>query len=139
MNEVAELERVADEKDRGVVADQIPIAVGGIELHRKAAGVADGIRRAFLAAHLRKADEHIRLLADGRKHPRPAVARYIVGNSEGAVSAGPFRVDHPLRDAFPVEVRHFFNQLEVLHQRWPTRPGGQRVLVVANRNPGGSR
>ncbi len=49
MNEVAELQRIANEKHRGVVADYVPVAFFGVELERKPPGVPFGVGRAFLA------------------------------------------------------------------------------------------
>ena len=37
MIEVGEAQRIAEEEDRRVVADQVPISLLGIEFHRKAA------------------------------------------------------------------------------------------------------
>src|SRR5882672_2241974 len=50
MNEVAELQRIANEKHRGVVADHVPVAFFGVELERKTPGVAFGVGGALLAA-----------------------------------------------------------------------------------------
>jgi hypothetical protein len=47
--EVGEAQRVAEEKHRRVVADEIPVAVLGVELQRSAADVALCIRRTALA------------------------------------------------------------------------------------------
>jgi hypothetical protein len=40
VDDVRELDRVADEGDREVVADEVPVAVFGVELDGEAAGVA---------------------------------------------------------------------------------------------------
>lgn len=40
VDQVGELDRVLDEEDRDVVADQVPVAFAGVELHREAANVA---------------------------------------------------------------------------------------------------
>ena len=45
VDDVRELDRIADEEHREVVADEIPVAVLGIELHREAARVAGRPRR----------------------------------------------------------------------------------------------
>ena len=47
-DEMAELERVADEEDRGVVADDVVVALGAVELERPAARVAPGVWAAAL-------------------------------------------------------------------------------------------
>jgi len=55
MDEVWELHGVAHEKNRRVVAHQIPVALFGVELESKTAHVAPGIGIALLAGHLGKA------------------------------------------------------------------------------------
>ena len=45
VDHVRELDRVPDEEHRQVVADEVPVAVLGLELHREAAGVAGRPRR----------------------------------------------------------------------------------------------
>ena len=47
MDEVGEFHRILDEEDRDIVADEIPIAFLGVELHREAAHVACEVERAF--------------------------------------------------------------------------------------------
>ena len=72
VDQVGELHRVLDEEDRDVVADQVPVALVGVELHREAAHVARGVGRAALAEHGREAHEHRRLLAGLARRSRPA-------------------------------------------------------------------
>lgn len=43
VNKVGELDSILDEKDRHVVANQVPITLLGVELRSKAADVADSI------------------------------------------------------------------------------------------------
>ena len=40
VDDVGKLDRVLDEEDRDVVADEVPVAFLGVELHREAAHVA---------------------------------------------------------------------------------------------------
>ena len=75
VDQVGKLHRVLDEEDRDVVADQIPVALVGVELHREAAHVARGVGRAALAEHGREADEDRRLLAGLGEERRPRVLR----------------------------------------------------------------
>ena len=46
VDEVGELDAVPDEEHRDVVADEIEVALGRVELRREAADVADGVGRA---------------------------------------------------------------------------------------------
>ena len=56
--EVGEAQRIAEEEHRRVVADDVPVAFLGVELHREAADVALGVGRAALAGDGREAHEH---------------------------------------------------------------------------------
>ena len=64
MDQVGELDRVLDEEHRDVVADQVPVALLGVELDGEAAHVARRVDRACAAGDRREAGEYRRLLAD---------------------------------------------------------------------------
>src|SRR5260370_17279462 len=64
MDEVREFERVADKEYRRVVADDVPIALFGIETQRKPAPVALGVGGTALAGDAGEAQELLGLLAD---------------------------------------------------------------------------
>lgn len=49
VNEAREENRVADKEDGRVIADQIPDALVGVELHCEAPGIASGISRTALS------------------------------------------------------------------------------------------
>ena len=63
VDQVGELHRVLDEEHRDVVADEVPVAFVGVELHGEAAHVARGVGGAALARHGGEAHEHRRALA----------------------------------------------------------------------------
>jgi hypothetical protein len=50
-DEIRELQRIAQEEHRGVVADDVVVALGGAKLQREAARVAPGVWAAALAGH----------------------------------------------------------------------------------------
>src|SRR3546814_20559864 len=58
VDEIGEFHRVLDEKDRDIVADEVPVAAVGIELDRKTAHIARGVDRPRAAGDGRKANEH---------------------------------------------------------------------------------
>ena len=58
VNQIREFHRVLNEKNRNVVADQIPIALVGIELYSETSHIAHGIGRAPFANDGREADEN---------------------------------------------------------------------------------
>jgi hypothetical protein len=63
VDEVGELDGVLDEEHRDVVADEIPVALLGVELDREAAHVAGRVDAARAAGHGGEAGEDRRLLA----------------------------------------------------------------------------
>ena len=63
VDQVGELDRILDEEDRDVVADEVPVAFLGVELHGEAAHIAREIAGAFVAGNRREAHEGGRLLA----------------------------------------------------------------------------
>ena len=67
VNQIRKLHRVLDEEHRDVVADEIPVALVGVELHGEAAHVARGVGRAALADDGREAHEHRRALPASAK------------------------------------------------------------------------
>ena len=128
--EVRELERVAQEEDRRVVADEVPVALFGVELHGEAADVALGVGRAALAGHGGEAHEHLGLLADGREDLGLGVAGDVVGDGEGAVGARALGVHPALGDHLAVEVGELLQEPDVLEQGRPAAARGHDVLVV---------
>ncbi len=63
VDEVRELDRVTDEEDAQVVADQVPVAVLGVELDREAARVARRLRGVTPAGDRGEAQGHVGALA----------------------------------------------------------------------------
>ena len=137
VDEVGELQRVADEEDRGVVADEVVVAVLGVELHRETPWVTGGVGRALRTGDRGEADEDLGLLADLGEEFAWVYSRDVLGHLEGAAGADADRVHHPLRDPLAVEVRELFQQVVVLQQHRPAGARGLRVLVVGYRRTGG--
>ena len=109
-DEVRELHRVADEEDRGVVADEVVVALGRVELQREAARVAPGVGGALLAGDGGEAREHLGRRA--RLEQRGlGVRRHVLGRLEHAERARALGVHVALRDALAVEVRHLVQEV----------------------------
>jgi hypothetical protein len=117
MHQVGELHGVLDEEHRDVVADEIPVALIGVELHRESANIASRVGRAPLAEDRREAHKDRRLLAYLREERRPRDIRERLGALEETVGRRPARVDDALGNALVVEVRDLFAEDEVLEQR----------------------
>ena len=67
VNEIGELERIAHEEHRCVVAHHVPVAFLRVELQREAARVARRVGGAHLSGHGGKTREHFAAIADFRK------------------------------------------------------------------------
>ena len=132
-DEVGELDRVAHEEHRRVVADDVPVALVRIEFQREAAHVALGIRRAALAGDGREAQERFRLLADLGEDLGLGISGDVVGDGQRAIGRRAFGMNHALRDALPVLVRELLDQLVILEQQRAARAGRQAVLVIGDR------
>ena len=132
MDEVRKLHRVLNEEDRDVVADQIPDAFVGIELHREPADVARRVGRAALADHRGEADEDRRALAGFGEDRRRANLGHRAMALEIAVRPRAARVDDALGDPLVIEVGDLLTEDEVLQQRRPTQASLERALVVGD-------
>src|SRR5699024_6443167 len=86
-NEMREFHRIAHEKDRRIVSDEIVISLVGVKLHRKAAHIAPGIGAALFAGNRRETNEHIRTRA-GLEQRRLRVGRYVLGDFQDAERSG---------------------------------------------------
>ena len=132
MDQVGELHRVLDEEDRDVVADEVPVPLVRVELHREAADVARGVGRSAFAEDGRKADEYRRLLAGFREQRGARVLFERLVALEVAVRRRPSGVHDALGNPLVIEVGDLLAEDEVLEQRRPAQAGLERVLVVAN-------
>ncbi len=132
MDEVGEFQRIADEEDRRVVADQIVIALLRIEFEGEAARIAHHVGRAALQRHCRETQKHIGALAHGAEELRPGPVAAFPGDFEIAVGARPARVHDPLGDALAVETRQLLDQIVVLHQHRAGQARGLRTLIIGH-------
>ena len=120
MVEIRELERVAQEEDRRVVADHVPVAFLGVELDREAADIALGIGRAAFASHCGEAGEQFGLLADLREDLGLGVFGDVMGDGESAVGARALGMHATLGNYFAVEMGEFLQEPHIL-QHAPAR------------------
>ncbi len=116
-DEVLELARVTYEEDRRIVADQIVVAVLGVELDRETTRVADRVSAAKLPGHGGEPDEHVGALAHLGEERGPGVPGDLRGHLEIAVRAAPFGVNNALGHPLPVELRHLLEQIVILKQQ----------------------
>ena len=129
MDEVGKLDRILNEKHRDVVADQVPIALAGVEFNREAAHVARGINRAGTARHGGKAGEHRRAGALGEQRRLGEIGN-ILSRLEIAMRRRAAGMDDALGNALVIEVEDFLAHDKVLQQHRPARARFQLVLVI---------
>ena len=124
VDEVGKLEPVADEEHRGVVSDDVVVALRRVELHREAAHVAPGVRAALLARDAREALESFGRRA--RLEDRClGVGRHVSGHSEGSERPTALGVHDALRDALPIELGKFLDQVTVVQCGHAVVSGGE--------------
>ncbi len=121
VDEVGELHRVLDEKDRDVVADQVEIAFLGIEFGGETAHVAGQVARPGAAGDGRDAHKDRNLLARTLQEIGLGVLAQRLGQLEIAVRAGTAGMDDALGNALMVEMGDLLAQDEVLEQGRPAR------------------
>ena len=134
--QVGELQRIAEEEYRGVVAHQVPVALFGVHLHGETADVTLGVGSAALTGDRGKARKQLGFLANFRKHLGTGVGRDVSSDSEGAKSTRALGVHATLWNHFTVKMRQLFQVPQILQQHGATRAGSQRVLVVGYRCAG---
>src|SRR5260370_21991236 len=130
--EIRELERIAQEEDRGVVTHKVPVALVCVELQRESADVSLGVRGTAFTGHGRKARKHLRLLPDLGEDLRLGVLGDVMGNSEGAESSRALGMHTALWNHLAVEVRHLLKKPDVLEQRRTPFASCCNVLIVVD-------
>ena len=133
MDDVRELDGVLDEEHRDVVADEIPVALLGVELDCEAANVASEVERSFRSCHSREAHENGCLLARTLEDVGAGICSQGIVGLEKAVRAVAARVHNALRDAFVVKMEDFLPEVEIFDERRSPLADLQSVLVVSHR------
>ena len=133
VDQIGKFYRVLDEEHRDVVADDVPVALLGVELDGEAAHVAGKIRRALIAGDRGEPHEGFGLLS----RPLKQVGLGNVGERfisfEEAMGAEASRMDDALWNAFMVEMEDLLAEVMVLEQGRTARSHFEGVLVVGDR------
>ena len=114
MNHIWELNSVPDEKYGEIVANQVVVAILGVELDGKAAGISYCVRRAPPSSDSRKPHEHGGLFLGVLKEFSLGIGLHAIINLKVAVCSRSFGMDNPLGNAFPVKMSHLLNKLDIL-------------------------
>ena len=133
VDEVGKLDRVLDEEHRDVVADDVPVALLGVELDGKAAHVARQVDGTLAAGDGREPHKGRGSLAGALEQIGAGVFRERLVVLEETMRAVAARVNHPLRNALVVEMENLLAEMEVFKNGRPARSDLQRVLVVGYR------
>lgn len=88
VDEMRELCRVANEEDRRVVENPVPVALLGAQLDREATRVARRVGGTALATDRREASGRLRLVTHFGEQLGARDVGEVIGHFEGAVSAG---------------------------------------------------
>ncbi len=139
VDEVRELERVADKEHRGVVSHQVPVAFVGVKLQGEPPYVALRVGGPPFAGHGRKTGQHGGLFPDFGKDRGFGVAGDVVRDGEGSERPGAFGMNDPFRNPLAVEVAQLFEVPHVLQQGGARMAGRFDVLVVGHGFSGGRR
>src|SRR5690349_16490171 len=134
MNQIGKFHRVLNEKNGNVVADQIKIALIGIELDRKTSRIAHGVGGSAFAKDDREAHENRRALARLGEQRRSGIFLQRFVAFEISMRSRTARMDHALRYALMVEVGDLFAKNKVLEQRRAAKSRFERVLIVGDWN-----
>src|SRR5450759_1588701 len=134
MDEIGEFDGILNEKDRDVVADQVPVAFLSVELDGKSAYVTRGIYRTRAARDGRYASKHGCLLTYLSEYPGGGVLFQRGGQLEESMHARRSRVNDTLGNTLVIEMGDFFAEDEILYQRGAERIGPERVLIIGKRD-----
>ena len=134
VNEIRKFHRVLNEEDGNVVADQIPIALIGIELDRETSHIAHGIRRAAFANDGREAHEDRCPLAGFGEQRCSGIFLKRVVAFEIPVCGRTAGMDYALRYTLVVKMGDLLAQNKILEQRRPAISRFERILIVGDRN-----
>ena len=130
VNDVGKLDRILDEEDRDVVADEVPVAFLGIELDGKAAHVAGEVEEPFEPATVEKRTKAgVFSPARWKMSARVYLASELVG-LEIAVRSIAAGMNHAFRNALVVEMENLLAEMKVLDQRRTARADLERVLII---------
>ena len=132
MDEIGKLDRVLDEKDGNVIADEVEIALVGVEFDRKAAHIAGQVPCARAAGHGGEPREHFRFLALLGEERRLRQMRNRIGHLEITVCARSASVNDALWNSLVIEMGDLLAEREIFQERRTARPGFQRILIVGD-------
>ena len=134
MDEVRKANGILDEEHRDVVADDVPVALPGIELYGEAPDVAGKIEGSLAARDGGKTHEGRGLLPGALENVGARIFGKRFIGLEIAMRTVATRMYDPLGNAFVIEMEDLFPEGEILDQRRAAWADLQCVLIVRNRS-----
>ena len=116
MDQVREFDGILDEKDRDVIADEIPISFFGVELHRKSADIPRRVYRPCATSNGRYSSKHRSLLAQLSEDPGCSVFLQRRGQLEVSMNSRGSRVYDAFGNTLVVKMRDFFAEDEIFEK-----------------------
>ena len=134
VNQVGKLDRILDEENWDVVANDVPVAFLGIKLDREAAHVTGQIGRTLVSGNGRETHETRRLFAFfARQYLGAGQFGDWIGQLEFPMHAVATRVNDAFGNPFVIEVKNLFARDVIFEQLRTARTGSQPVLIVGDR------
>ena len=130
MDEVWKLDRILDEEDGNVVADEIEIALVGIEFDRKAAHITGHVSCTRAAGDSREPREDFRFLAFLGEERGFGQMRNRIGHLKISMRARSAGVNDALWNSLVIEMGDLLPEGEIFQNRRTAPPGFQRILIV---------
>jgi len=135
MNQVGEFHRILNKKNRNIVANDVPVALFGVELDSKTPHIARHVRRTLAARHSGKSHKGRGFFALALEDIGAGdVLEGIVGFkiAMGAVTPGMY---YPFGDSLMVKMKDLVAQNVVFQQGRAAHPRLEGVLVIGNGRP----
>lgn len=131
VDEIRELDRIADEEDGEVQTAHIVVSFLSVVLNGEAARISDDLRSTAVTSDSRKAAEHGGLLADLVQISRFGVFGDVVGHLEISMSTSATSMNAAFRDDLAVEIGHLVEEDIILQQEGSKSADGGGMLVIA--------
>ena len=125
--------RVSDKKDRGIIADKVPVSLFRIEFAGKAADITFRISSPAFSCDGGKTHKDFCLFTDFFKNFSTRIFGNISGYSEFAESTAALGMHPAFRDNFPLKMGKLLHQPDILHKDGTALAGCHAVFIAWHR------
>jgi hypothetical protein len=116
MDKVGKLNGVLNEENRDIVPDEVPVALLGVHLHRKAPDVACKVGRSLAPSDSRKPDEYWRSFTCALEKIGTSIRCQRIVRFEETVRSVASCMDDALGNTFMIEVKNLLPEMKVVDQ-----------------------